>query len=80
MQPTGLTGDTGLIIVPDRSDRSPCSGSVDDTSLTVVPNRFDRSSGKNPLHFFDKNKVEDRRKPLVDYLRNPSRSVDKKVR
>jgi hypothetical protein len=32
-----------------------------------------------PPRFFDKNEVEDWRKPLVDYLHNPRSSVDKKV-
>jgi hypothetical protein len=34
---------------------------------------------KNPLQFFDKNEVEDWRKPLVDYLQKRSSSVDRKV-
>jgi hypothetical protein len=32
------------------------------------------------LVFLDKDEVEDCRKPLVDYLHNPSSSVDRKIR
>jgi ribonuclease HI len=79
-QPTGLTDDNGLTDVADRSDRSLKSGSVHGTGLTDAHDRSDRSPDKDSsLVFFDKNEVGDWRKPLVDYLRNPSGSVDRKV-
>jgi hypothetical protein len=79
-QPTGLTGDTGLTDVTDRSNRSPGSGSVNDTGLTDAHDRFDRPPGKNSsLVFRDKDEMEDWRKSLVDYLHNPSSSVDRKI-
>jgi hypothetical protein len=80
-QPTGLTGDTGLTDVTDQSDRSPSSGSANITGLTDVHYRSDRSPGKSSSSVFrDKDEVEDWRKPLVDYLKNPRNSVDRKVR
>jgi hypothetical protein len=81
MQPTGLTGDNGLTDVTERSDRSLRSGSFHGTGLTDDHDRSDRSPDKDSsLVFRDKNEVEDWRKPLVDYLHNPSSSVDRKVR
>jgi hypothetical protein len=80
-QPTGPTGDTGLTDVTERSDRSRRSGPVHGTGLTDDHDRSDRSPDKNSSSVFrDKNEVEDWRKPLVDYLHNPSSSVDRKVR
>jgi hypothetical protein len=79
-QPTGLTGDTGLTDAIDWSDRSRRSGPVHGTSLTDDNDRSDQSPNKNSSSVFrDKNEVEDWRKPLVDYLHNPSSSVDRKV-
>jgi hypothetical protein len=79
-QPTGLTGDTGLTDVTERSDRSCRSGSVHGTGLTDDHDRSDRSPDKtSSLVFCDKNEVEDWRKPLVDYLHNPSSLVDRKT-
>jgi hypothetical protein len=78
--PTGLTGDNGLTDVTERSDRSLRSGSIHGTSLTDDHDRSDRSPDKDSSSIFhDKNEVEDWRKPLVDYLHNPSSSVDRKV-
>jgi hypothetical protein len=80
-QPTGLTGDTGLNDVTKRSDRSLRSGPVHGTGLTDDHDQSDRSPDKNSSSAFcDKNEVEDWRKPLIDYLHNPSSSVDRKVR
>jgi hypothetical protein len=80
-QPAGLTGDTGLTDVTERSDWSLRSGPVHGTGLTDDHDRCDRSHDKNSSSVFrDKNEVEDWRKPLVDYLHNPSSSVDRKVR
>jgi hypothetical protein len=74
-QPTGPTDAT------ERSDRSLRSGPVHGTGLTDDHDQSDRSPDKNPSSVFqDKNEVEDWRKPLVDYLHNPSSSVDRKVR
>ena len=57
------------------------TGLTGDTGLTDVTDRSDRSPGKSSfLVFRDKDEVEDWRKPLVDYLQNPSSSVDRKVR
>jgi hypothetical protein len=78
-QPTALTGDTGLTDVTEQSDRSSKSGPVRGTSLTDDHDRSDRSPDKNSSSvFLDKNEVEDWRKPLVDYLHNPSSFVDRK--
>jgi ribonuclease HI len=80
-QPTGLTGDNGLTDVANRSDQSLRSGSVHGTGLTDAHDWSDRSLDKDSSSVFrDKNEVEDWRKPLVDYLHNPSSSVDRKVR
>jgi ribonuclease HI/probable phosphoglycerate mutase len=89
-QPTGLTGDNGLTDVTEqsaltdvtaRSDQSLRSGSVHGTGLTYDHGWSDRSPDKDfSSDFCDKNEVEDWRKPLVDYLHNPSSSVDRKVR
>jgi hypothetical protein len=80
-QPIGLTGDTGLTDVTGRSNRSPGSWSVNGTGLTDARDRSDRSSSKSSsLIFRDKVEMEDLRKPLVDYLHNPSSSVDRIVR
>jgi hypothetical protein len=80
MQPTDLTGDNGLINVADRSDQSLRPGTVHGTGLTDAHDRSDRSPDKDSSSVFhDKNEVEDWRKPLVDYLHNPSSSVDRKV-
>jgi hypothetical protein len=69
MQLTGLTDDTGLTVVTDRSNRSPGFGSADATGPTDVRDRSDRSPGKRSSSAFrDKNEVEDWRQPLVDYL------------
>jgi hypothetical protein len=79
-QPTGLTGGTGLTDATDRSDRSRRSGPAHGTGLTDDHDRSDGSPNKNSSPVFhDKNEVEDWRKPLVDYLHNPSNSVDRKV-
>jgi hypothetical protein len=79
-QPTGLTGDNGLTDVTKRSDRSLRSGSVHGTGLTDDHDLSDRSPDKESFSVFcDKNEVENWRKPLVDYLHNPSSSVDRKV-
>jgi hypothetical protein len=52
-----------------------------DTSLTGATDRSDRSPDKSSSSVFrDKNEVEDWRKSLVDYLHNPSSSVDRKIR
>jgi hypothetical protein len=73
-QPTGLTGAI------DQSDRSRRSGPAHGTGLTDDHDRSDRSPDKNSSSVFhEKNKVEDWRKPLVDYLHNPSSSVDRKI-
>jgi hypothetical protein len=80
-QPTGLTGDNGLTDSTERSDQSLRSGPVHGTGLTNDHDRSDRSPDKNSSSVFhDKNEVEDWRKPLVDYLHNPSSLVDRKVR
>jgi hypothetical protein len=79
-QPIGLTGDTGLTDAIERSDRSLRSESVHGTGLTDGHDLSDRSPDTNSSVFHDKNEVEDWRKPLVDYLHNPSSSVDRKVR
>jgi hypothetical protein len=56
------------------------TGLSDLTGLTDDHDRSDRSPDKNSSSVFcDKNEVEDWRKPLVDYLHNPSSSVDRKV-
>jgi hypothetical protein len=79
-QTTGLTGNTGLTDVTERFDRSRRSGPVHGTGLTDDHDRSDQSPDKNSSSFFrDKNEVEDWRKPMVDYLHNPSSSVDRKV-
>jgi hypothetical protein len=81
MQPTSLTGDTGLTGATEWSDRSLISGPVHGTSLTDDHDRFDRSPYKKSFSVFrDKNELEDWRKPLVNYLHNPSSSVDRKIR
>jgi hypothetical protein len=81
MQPTGLTSDTGLTGATKRSNRSLRSGPVHGTGLTDDHDRSDWSPDKNSsLVFHDQNEVEDWRKPLVDYLHNPSNSVDRKIR
>ena len=64
MPPTGLTGDTGLTDVTDRSDRYPGQ----------------KSTSANFHSKDDKDVVNDWRKPLIDYLQDPSSSVDKKIR
>jgi hypothetical protein len=80
-QPTVLTGGTGLNDATDRSDRSHRSGLVHGTGLTDDHDRSNRSPDKNSSSVFcDKNEAEDWRKPLVDYLHNPSSSIDRKVR
>jgi hypothetical protein len=77
VQPTSLTGDTGLT---DVTNRSLGSGSANDTGLTDAHDRSDRFPGKiHPRFFMTKNEVEDWRKAQVDYLHNPSSSVDRKV-
>jgi hypothetical protein len=80
-QPTGLTGDNGLTDVTNRSDQSHRSGSVHGTGLTDAHDQSDRSPSKDSSSVFrDENEVDDWRKPLVDYLHNPSSSDDRKVR
>jgi hypothetical protein len=55
--------------------------SAQPTGLTGATDRSDRCPDKSSSSgFFDKNEVEDWRKPLVDYLHNPSSSVDRKIR
>jgi hypothetical protein len=57
------------------------TGLTGDTGLTGATDRSDRSPDKSSSSVFcDKNEVEDWRKPLVDYLHNPSSSVDRKIR
>jgi hypothetical protein len=54
------------------------TGLTGDTGLTGAT---DRSPDKSSSSVFcDKNEVEDWRKHLVDYLHNPSSSVDRKIR
>jgi hypothetical protein len=80
-QPTGLTGDNGLTDATERSDRFFRSGLVHGTGLTDDHDRSDRSPDKNSSSVFrDKNEVEDWRKPLVNYLHNPSSPVDRNIR
>jgi hypothetical protein len=81
VRPTQPTGDAGLTDVTDRSDRSPRSRSANGTGLTHAHDWSYRSPSKNSASvFFDKSEVDDWRKPLVDYLHNPSSYVDRKVR
>jgi hypothetical protein len=77
-QPTGLTGDNDLTDATERSDWFFRSGPIHGTGLTDDHDR--RSPDKNSSSVFrDKNEVDDWRKPLVDYLHNPSSSVDRKI-
>jgi hypothetical protein len=80
VRPTQPTGDAGLTDVTDQFDRSPRSRLANGTGLTDAHDRSYRSPSKNSASvFFDKSEVDDWRKPLVDYLHNPSSSVDRKV-
>jgi hypothetical protein len=56
------------------------TGLTGDTGLTSATDRSDRSPDKDSSSVFrDKNEVGDWRKSLVDYLHNPSSSVDRKI-
>jgi hypothetical protein len=80
-EPTSLTGGNGLTDATKRSDRSFISGIVHGTGLTDGHDRSVRSPDNNSSSVFrDKDEVEDWRTSLVDYLHNPSSSVDRKVR
>jgi hypothetical protein len=57
------------------------TGQTGDTGLIGATDRFDRSPDKSSSSIFcDRSEVEDWRKSLVDYLHNPSISVDRKIR
>jgi hypothetical protein len=70
-----LTAKCLALEAPVRSTQ--LTGLTGDTGLTDVTNLSDRAPRKNSSFVFcDKDEMEDWRKPLVDYLHNPSSSVD----